>query len=46
MTVTISLASDSPIVAAGRAFPIHICISGQDLGVAKAVSEFNQATSG
>jgi hypothetical protein len=31
---------------AGRTLPIHICISGQDLGVTRAVSEFNQSTSG
>jgi hypothetical protein len=46
MTVTISLASDSPIVAEGRNLPIHICISGQDLSLTRAVGEFNQATGG
>lgn len=43
MTATVNLAVDTPLAAASRTLPIHICISGQSASMARAVAEFNTA---
>lgn len=43
MTAIVNLAVDTPLAAASRDIPIHICISGQSASMARAVAEFNTA---
>lgn len=48
MTVTVNVLANTPLAAASRGLPIpiHICISGSDTSVARAVAEFNRAAAG
>jgi hypothetical protein len=43
MTATVNLGVDTPLAAATRTIPIHICISGQSSSMARAVAEFDTA---
>ncbi len=43
MTAIVNLTVDTPLAAASRNIPIHICISGQSSSMARAVAEFTTA---